>query len=306
MLTLFNSTAIDGTPSVPAVTVLCMATAVIMMIVVPIFIIRYIKKTYHASLKSLIYGIGLYLVFDLIVFNVVMVAWTNIKTIGGNELFIAILASVISGLAGVVGRTITIRALAGSKTVEDGGSFGNAYMSGVGYALLNVPVMLFSMLMNLLMSLMINLFGVSYVADEVGEDGVDALATTYEVFLTTPAYDFLISGVKIVLLIVASMSLSVVIYAVYKKKAHSVFLLFAALLSVLSVLPVYFNQYGILFKTSVSMILVMALFTGWMAFLAYGIMRSGLKGEIQELKEREKSVKQKAFPDFNKNIKKEI
>ncbi len=308
MLSLLSnvSTAIDGTPNVPIVTLLCMATTLVMIIAVPIFAIRYVKKNYHGSLKSLIYGIAMYVIFDILVFNIVMIAWTNIKVVGENELFVAILASVISGLVAIVGRTIAIHALANSKSVEDGGNFSNAYMSGIGYALLNIPVMFVSMLMNIFMALMINLFGMSYVAEDVGEEGVEALLETYEVYITTPAYDFLISGVRIVLLVVISMSLSVIIYSVYKKKVHSLILLIAAILSILAMLPVYLNQYGILFKTSVSMILVMALFTAWIAFLANGIMKTSLKSEVQELKERDTAVVQKAFPDFNKNIKKEI
>ena len=105
---------------------------------------------------------------------------------------------------------------------------------------------------------------------------------------------------------VISMSLSIVIYSVYKKKTHSLVLLVAAVISILAMLPIYLNQYGILLKTSVSMILVMTLFTAWLAFLANGIMRTSLKREIQELKEMDTKVVQKAFPDFNKNIKKDI
>ena len=102
------------------------------------------------------------------------------------------------------------------------------------------------------------------------------------------------------------LSLSVIIYSVYKKKTHSIVLLAAAIISVLAMLPVYLNQYEILFKSSVSMILVMALFTAWLAFLASGIMKTTLKREINELKEKDNVKVQKAFPDFNKNIKKDI
>lgn len=308
MLPLLSSieTAIDGTPSIPTVTLLCMATTLIMIIVVPVFAIRYVKKTYHGSLKSLIYGIAMYLIFDILLFNVVMFAWTNIKAVGENALFVAILAAVISGLVAIVGRTLAIHALANSKSVRDGGSFGNAYLSGIGYSLLNIPVMFVAMLMNIFMALMINMFGLSYVADDVGEEGTEALLQTYEVYITTPAYEFLISGVRIILLMVISMSLSIVIYSVYKKKTHSIVLLLAAVISILAMLPVYLNQYEILLKTPLSMILVMALFTAWLAFLANGIMRTSLKSEIKELKERDTKAVQKAFPDFNKNIKKDI
>lgn len=308
MLSLLSniSTAIDGTPSVPTVTLLCMVTTLVMIVAVPIFVIRHVKKTYHGNLRALVYGIAMYAIFDLLVFNIVMVAWTNIKAVGENKLFVAILASVISGLVAIVGRTIAIHALANSKSVEDGGGFGNAYMSGIGYSLLNIPVMFVSMLMHIFMALMINLFGMSYVAEDVGEEGVEALLETYEVYITTPAYDFLISGVRIILLLVISMSLSVIIYSVYKRKVHSLILLIAAILSILAMLPIYLNQYGILLKTSVSMILVMALFTSWIAFLANGIMKTALKSELKELKERDTAVVKKAFPDFNKNIKKEI
>ncbi len=308
MLALLSNinNAIDGTPGISVVTILCMATTLIMIVVVPIFAIRHIKKTYHGSLKSLIYGIAMYLIFDILVFSIVMFAWTNIKTIGENDLFQAILAAVISGLTAVVGRTIAIHALANSKSVEDGGSFGNAYMSGIGYSLLNIPVMFVAMLMNIIMALMINMFGLSYVADDVGEEGVESLLQTYEVYISTPPYEFLVSGIRILLLMVISMSLSVVIYAVYKKKAHSIMLLVAAIISVLAMVPIYLNQYGVALESPLAMILVMAIFTAWLAFLANGIMRTSLKSEIKELKERDTKAVQKAFPDFNKNIKKDI
>lgn len=299
--------AIDGTPGVPLVTLLCMATTIIMIVAVPIFAIRHIKKTYHGSLKALIYGMAMYLLFDILVFNIVMIAWTNIKAVGENKLFVAILAAVISGLVAVVGRTIAIHALNRSKNVADGGSFGNAYLSGIGYSLLNIPAMFVAMIMNIIMALMINMFGISYLADDLDEEGIESLISMYETYLTTPSYEFLILGVKIVFLMVISMSLSVIIYSVYKKKAHSLVLLAAAVISILAMLPVYLNQYEVLFKTSLSMILVMALFTAWLAFLAAGIMKTSLKSEINELKEMDVAVAvKKAFPDFNKNIKKEL
>jgi len=309
MLSLLSNinTAIDGTQGVSVVTILCMATTLIMIVAVPVFAIRYVKKTYHGSLKSLIYGIVMYFIFDLLIFNIVMIAWTNIKAVGENELFVAILAAVISGLVAIVGRTLAIHALTNSKTMEDGGSFGNAYMSGIGYSLMNIPGMFVAMLMNIILSLMINLFGLSYISEEVGEEGTKSLLEAYEVYMTTPAHEFLISGVKTVLLVVISMSLSVIIYSVYKRKTHSLVLLFAAIISILAMLPVYLNQYGILLKTSVSMILVMALFTAWLALLANGIIRTSLKSEIQEVKEKDNvATVKKAFPDFNKNIKKDF
>ncbi|MBQ9766188.1 MAG: YhfC family intramembrane metalloprotease [Lachnospiraceae bacterium] len=301
-----TSTTLDGLPSVSMVTLLCMATAAIMMVVVPIFAIRYLRKNYKANFRPLFFGMIFGFMFDMLLYNIIMVAWTNFKAIGDNDLFVAILAAVMSGLVGIVGRTIVINAVANSKSMPNSDTFGNAYMTGIGYALINLPYPIILMIAMLVQALMINLFGVSYVADDLGAEGAEMLAELYVLFYETPSYDFLITGVNQVLLVVISLSLSVIIYAVYKRKVKSFMLLIAAVLSILCYLPTYFLQYEIWFKTQLSMIIVTTLFTAWLAALALGIMKMSMKNEIEEIKKTDAKVVHKAFPDFNKNVKKDF
>lgn len=303
---LLSSIALDGTPNVPFISILCMATALVMTVVAPIIAVRFARKTYYGKYRSLLFGMVMYILFDTVLFSVVMLAWSNIKTIGGSPVFMAIMASVLSGAIGVVGRTIAIYALSKSTTVPENTSLGNAVMSGVGYSFLEVPAMLISMGSNLIIALTINMFGVAYLADDMkgDEKGVDALLNVYEGFLTTPSYEFLVSGFRIALIFILSISVSIVIYAVFYKKAHQLMLLFITIINILAMLPVWMSTYNIGIKNQIGNLILMTLFVCWAAILAYRTVRVPLREEIEERELKEKGIVKKAFPDFNANIKK--
>ena len=64
-------TALDGTPQVPIITMLCMATTLALAVVPPIFAIVHSKKKYSGSIKSVFFGLVMYVIFEFIILTAV-------------------------------------------------------------------------------------------------------------------------------------------------------------------------------------------------------------------------------------------
>lgn len=297
-------TAVDGTPQVPFVSMLCMATTLIIAIVAPIFVLRYAKKRFKGSLKTILFGLAMYVVFEFIILSVVTAAWKSMEFVSGRPALMAVLEAFLTGFMGIFARGILIIAVAKSRLMENSNSIGNAVIAGVGYTLYRAILILIIIGQRFILALTINMFGAGNLSTDMEADKVDGFADIYEAFLTTPAYAFLIDGMKYFLTLAVSISLVVIIYAVYNKKAHYSLAAFALAVNVLFELPFCLNYYGILFESQLSTLLVATLFTVWLGLLAYKTMNVSLKEEVKAREAEFKSAKKQAFPDFNANIKK--
>lgn len=304
MLTLSMFPAIDGTPQVPMMSMICMATTLLLAVIPAIFVIRYAKKKLQGSLVSLVFGFVFYAVFEFILLSLVVSAWQNIKAVSSNTLLMSILESLVTALTGIIGRFILVMAIAKSKLIDNGNSIGNAIMGGVGYTLYRSVLILIIIGQRFIMALTINMYGIGNLSSDVEETEIEGLAQIYESFLTTPAYSFLIDGIKYLMVLVISVSLAIIIYAVYNKRAHSSLIGFSLLINFLFELPYWLNHYKVSFGNTFVMLLVMALFAAWMALLALKTWNVSLREEVKAKEAELKAEKHQAFPDFNANIKK--
>ncbi|MBE5947983.1 MAG: YhfC family intramembrane metalloprotease [Lachnospiraceae bacterium] len=297
-------TAIDGTPQVPMMSMICMATTLALAVVPPVFAIRHAKKKYRGSLKSILFGLAMYVIFEFIILSVVTAAWKNMEAVSSNKVLMAFLEAFLTGFTGIFARVIMILALAKSRLMDNSNSIGNATIAGVGYTLYRTFLIMIIVGQRFVLALTINMFGAGNLSSEMQGEEMEGLADIYEAFLTTPAYIFLIDGIKYLMVLVISVSLAVIIYAVYNKKAHRLLLAFALLINVLFELPFALNYYDVAFENELVMLLVAALFTVWMALLAYKTKNVSLKEEVRERETEIRNAKKQAFPDFNANIKK--
>lgn len=297
-------TAIDGTPQVPIMSMLCMATTLALAVVPPIFAIRHSKKKYQGSLKSLLFGLAMYVIFEFIILSVVTAAWKNIEVVSSNKVLMAVLEAFLTGFMGIFARGIMILAVAKSKLMDNSNSIGNAAIAGVGYTLYRTLLIMIIVGQRFVLALTMNMFGIGNLTQDMPEEELEGLADLYEAFLTTPAYVFLVDGIKYLMVLAISISLAVIIYAVYNKKAHRLLVAFALLLNFLFELPFALNYYELAFSNELIMLLVAALFTAWMVMLAYKTKNVSLKEEVKEREAEIRNAKKQAFPDFNANIKK--
>ncbi len=297
-------TAIDGTPQVPIMSMLCMATTLALAVVPPIFAIRHSKKKYQGSLKSLLFGLAMYVIFEFIILSVVTAAWKNIEAVSSNTVLMAVLEAFLTGFMGIFARGIMILAVAKSKLMDNSNSIGNAAIAGVGYTLYRTLLIMIIVGQRFVLALTMNMFGIGNLTQDMPEEELEGLADLYEAFLTTPAYAFLVDGIKYLMVLAISISLAVIIYAVYNKKVHRLLVAFALLLNFLFELPFALNYYGIAFENVLVMLLVAALFTAWMVILAYKTKNVSLKEEVKARETEIRNAKKQAFPDFNANIKK--
>lgn len=297
-------TAIDGTPQVPMMAMICMATTLLLAIVPSVFAIRHAKKKYKGSLISLLFGLAMYAIFEFLLLSVVTVAWRTIAEANNNNVIMPVLEAFLKGFMGIFARGLMILAIAKSKIVDNSNSLGNAVISGVGYTIYKTIQILLSTGWGFVLALTINMFGIGNLTVDMEEDMLEEMANVYEAFHTTPAYEFLVDGIKFLLILTISISLSVIIYAVYNKKAHRSLAAFALIINVLFELPFTLRSYEVAFGNVLVMLLVAALFAVWMALLAYKTKNVSLKDEVKAIEEGLKNVQKKAFPDFNANIKK--
>ncbi len=297
-------TAIDGTPQVPIITMLCMATTMALAVVPPIFAIVHSKKKYNGSIKSVFFGLVMYVVFEFIILSVVTAAWKNMEAVSGRPALMAVLEAFLIGFMGIFARGIMILSLAKSKLMDNSSNIGNAAIAGVGYTLYRTLLIMIIVGQRFILALTINMFGIGNLTTEMPEEDLEGLASIYEAFHMTPAYVFLVDGIKYLMVLAISISLAVIIYAVYNKKAHPSLVAFALLINFLFELPFALNHYDITFKNELVMLLVAALFTAWMVMLAYRVKNVSLKEEVKARETEIKNAKKQAFPDFNANIKK--
>lgn len=297
-------TAIDGTPQVPMMAMICMATTLLLAIVPSVFAIRHAKKKYKGSLISLLFGLAMYAIFEFLLLSVVTVAWRTIAEANNNNVIMPVLEAFLKGFMGIFARGLMILAIAKSKIVDNSNSLGNAVISGVGYTIYKTIQILLSTGWGFVLALTINMFGIGNLTVDMEEEMLEEMANVYEAFHTTPAYEFLVDGIKFLLILTISISLSVIIYAVYNKKAHRSLAAFALIINVLFELPFTLRSYEVAFGNVLVMLLVAALFAVWMALLAYKTKNVSLKDEVKAIEEGLKNAQKKAFPDFNANIKK--
>lgn len=297
-------TAIDGTPQVPMMSMICMATTLALAVIPSVFVIRHAKKKYQGSLKSIFFGLAMYVIFEFIILSVVMAAWKSMEAVNTNPVLMAFLEAFLTGFIGIFSRGIMILAIAKSKLMDNSNSLGNAVIAGAGYTLYRTLLIMIIVGQRFVLALTINMFGAGNLSSDMNEEDLEGLAQIYEAFLTTPAYTFLIDGIKFLLALVISISLAVIIYAVYNKKAHRSLVAFALLINILFELPFALNYYEIAFENVFIMMLVAILFTVWMALLAVKTKNVSLKEEVKARETEIKNAKKQAFPDFNANIKK--
>lgn len=297
-------TAIDGTPQVPMMVMICMATTLLLSVVPSVFLIIRARKQYKGSFVSLFFGLAMYAVFDLVLLTVVTVTWKNIAEENGNAFIMPFLEAFLKGFIGIFARGLMIFAIAKSKLVDNSNSLGNAVIAGTGYTIYRSIQILLSTGWGFVMALTINMFGIGSLTADMDDDMIDGMADIYEAFLTTPAYEFLVDGIRFLLILAVSVSLSIIIYAAYNKKTHRVLVAFALLVNVLFELPFTLRTYELAFDNVLIAILVASVFAVWMALLAYKTMNVSLKNEVKAMESEIKNAKKKAFPDFNANIKK--
>lgn len=284
----------DLTRSVPILSVTFLAVTCFLSIAVPILAVAVFRKQFRSSFKALLYGIADYLTIEYMLCNVIWMLLLLIPVFRTQTLVYIMTALILGCIIFELGRYFMIGMLNKSQIPFSGLFLFATGISGMN-SILRIMVKSFE---SFVIAITINDTGLDVLAAEAGENAAAMLASV-EPMLTCQPFVYLMNGLDVFASLLLHVSVTVILYAVYTKRAQTYFLPVAVGIRFLYELPGYLYSYNILtncyLAEGISVLTAAAA-----AYLAYHMTMNEMPDELETLLPEQAQ----AFPDFNANVKK--
>ena len=199
----------------------------ILGVLVPIVLLIYFKKKYHADINSFLVGCAVMILFALVLEQLVHVVVLGSGlgiVIQKNIWLYALYGSLMAGLFEETGRLLAMR----YALKKEHGNGHNALMYGAGHGGLEMFVILsMGMINNLIYSVMINMGQTQILLEPLDETTRVTLQAAFDTLIQTPSWYFVLSPVERLAAITAQIGLSVIVWyaATGKKIKFNLFIL---------------------------------------------------------------------------------
>ena len=220
---------------VPTISIFCIAINMVLGIAIPVGLLVYFKKRYHASVKCFLAGCAVMFLFALVLEQFVHAAVLGSsagEVIRGNIWLYAGYGGLMAGLFEETGRFLAMRYV----LKKQHGNAHNALMYGAGHGGFEMFVILsIGMVNNLIYAVMINAGQAQTLLAPLDEASRNTLQAAFDTLIQTPSWHFLLSPVERFAAIIVQIGLSVIVWfaAAGKKKCMSLLVLAIALHAVL-------------------------------------------------------------------------
>lgn len=231
---------------VSGLSIFIMFLNMILAIAIPVVLLVVIKKKFGASIISFVVGCVTFLVFALMLEQllhalVIMVLPTG-KIIQGNIWLYATYGALAAGVFEETGRLFAMKYMLKSKHEDSS----NALMYGAGHGGFEVFYILgVSMLNNWLYSVMINAGQTGLILDQLGDAERVQMEAIFDQLTNTAPYVFLMAPVERISAVILHIALSVLVWTAVTKGKKWMYPLAIAFHFVVDFVVVVVNNFGL-------------------------------------------------------------
>lgn len=219
---------------VPTLSIVLIITNMLLGIIIPVGLVVFFRKKYHASAKSFFVGCAVMLLFALVLEQIVHMAVLGSAAgvaIQSRTWAYALYGALMAGVFEETGRFLAMRYVL-KKEHKDAH---NALMYGAGHGGFEMFVILsMGMVNNLIYALMINMGQTQTLLASLDDVSKNTLQAAFDTLIQTPSWQFALSPVERIAAITAQIGLSVIVwFAATGKKSRMSFLFLAIALHAL-------------------------------------------------------------------------
>lgn len=268
----------DLTRYVPVMSVTFLAFTCFFALVVPLVAVYICRSKLRASFQGLLFGIADYLSLEYMLCSILWMLLLLVPLFQNNSLIYIIVGLILGCIIFEVGRYYIIGILQ-KKNV----SFSSVILFGVTVSgmnsILRVLVQAFE---TFVIAITINDTGLETLAKEAGENALEMLQTI-EPMLDCPPFIYLMSGLDVFVNLLFHIAVTVILYAVFTKRAPNYFLPVTVGIRFLYELPGYLYSYNLIITNAYVAELISVAVTIVTAVLAYRIAMAEMPEEIASL-----------------------